>query len=164
MSTPAFRLRLPCIPYVPAIEGSLISSCSVHPAPGPCFIPPVPPPPPPSFGCYELEVAPKTAVGGVGFSLAASISYPNRDETGVCQPLINITLFTPSAADREASRGGGGGSDSSSESSGTPEGPPAGSIEFYVLVDIECSTYEPKITKYWKKLVYDENTYLVYWL
>lgn len=163
MSTPAFRLRLPCIPYVPAIEGSLVSSCSVHPLPGPCFIPPVPPPPPPSFGCYELEVEAGTIGQGITFGVGATVSYPNRAETGVCEPVISIQLRLPSGKDRENSRNKGGGSISSSGSGG-PIGPPTGSTEFSVLVDIECNVSTCEITKYFKKLAYDNATYIVYWM
>ncbi len=170
MSTPAFRLRLPCIPYVPAIEGSLISSCLVDPPPGPCFIPPVPPPPPPSFGCYELRVTAQTSSGGLDFHIEADVTYPDRDETGLCEPIVNITLFTPSGKDSDKSRqpgggGGGGVSGSSSSGSGGPGLPSTpGRTAFYVLVDVECDDYTCEITKYFKKLEYNNSSYIVFWM
>lgn len=161
MSTPAFRLRLPCIPYVPAIEGSLISSCSLHPPPGPCFIPPVPPPPPPSFGCYELSVETTTIAVGTAFALTASISYPKRAETGVCQPVINLQLKLP----KGGSGGGGSTSSGSSSSSGGPSpGPATGYVRFALLADVVCNETYCTITKYFKNFDYNTETHLVSWV
>jgi hypothetical protein len=92
--------------------------------------------------------------------MEAGVSYPNREETGFCQPVINITLFMPSGKDRDKS-GGGGGSSPSSSSSG--DGGVPGNTEFMVLVDIACHDSTCEITKYYKKLLYDDNTYIVYW-
>lgn len=160
MSKPAFRLRLPCIPYVPAIEGSLISSCSLHPPPGPCFIPPVPPPPPPSFGCYEITANGSVVNSGTEFSIDASISYPNRSETGFCQPVITLQLWQPNGNDRG---GGGGGSAPSGSGSGGGGDVTPGNTKFALLVDVVCSSYDCTITKYYKNFEYDNGTYIVYW-
>ena len=157
MSDPAFRLRLPCIPFVPKIEGSLISSCSVRPVPGPCFIPPVPPPPPPSFGCYEMGVSAGTTATGGQFSISASVSYPYRAETGFCQPVITINLHIPK-------KGGGTSSSSNSSGSGSGPGPGPGKVRFVLLADVACNESTCEITKYFKNLDYDTETYLVYWV
>lgn len=162
MSKPAFRLRLPCIPYVPAIEGSLISSCSMHPPPGPCFIPPVPPPPPPSFGCYEVTANGSVTNSGTSFGLSASVEYPNRSETGLCQPVINIKLKLPNAGDRGG--GGGGGSGGSSGSGGGGGGGTPNNTQFALLVDVVCDSDYCTITKYYKNFEYDRDTLIVYWV
>lgn len=166
---PAFRLRLPCIPYVPAIEGSLVSSCSVHPPPGPCFVPPVPPPPPPSFGCYEIEVQATTGNKGTKFGLSAEVSYPNRGETGICQPLITINLNQPKGSDggpQPTPTPTPSDSLSSSSSGEGPPGPPGtpGRTEFSVLVDIVCEIDTCEIEKFYKNLEYDDETFIVYWI
>ena len=98
---------------------------------------------------------------GTDFAFNASISYPNRAETGVCQPVINIQLKIPNADDS----GGGKHKHSSSSSSSGPPGPGTpGRTQFTVLVDVSCNLTSCYITKYYKKLEYDTKSLIVYWL
>lgn len=93
----AFPLRLPCIPAIPAISGSLVSSCYLKPPPTP---PPGPYPPAlpplPGFGCYGLTINTQVqTVTPPAYDLTAAISYPDQAETGICKPQIDFTLKVP---------------------------------------------------------------------
>jgi len=113
-----------------------------------------------------LRVTAQTSSGGLDFHIEADVTYPDRDETELCEPVINITLFTPSGKDSDKSRkgGGGGGSGSSSGSGGGDLPSTPGRTAFHVLVDVACDEETCEITKYFKKFEYDDGSYIVYWM
>jgi len=113
----AFRFRSECpdVPSIDAIEGSLIFDCDVDPAPPPIYeFPlyefPMPNPPGFDFGCYSPQVIvnftelslssdPSTSaivvVGRPSFSV--EVIYPNREETGQCEPVFVFNVAFPRA-------------------------------------------------------------------
>lgn len=97
----AFPLRSDCpfIPIIPKIEGTLVPACSsspiILPPPGPIyevpiFVFPLPNPPSADFGCYALQVQTHNVPGGPPF--VATVTYPNRNRTGQCQPVIDFGI------------------------------------------------------------------------
>jgi hypothetical protein len=104
----AFPERSDCIvPSIPAVSGSLVSSCLIENPPPPTFIidPPFVPPTTFDFGCYETKLL--TSVTGIIYTdtaplptnlVNANVFYPHFDETGVCEPNIDIDFKVPCTA------------------------------------------------------------------
>jgi len=98
----AFPERPDCsdVPSITAIEGSLTDPSQVvdePPAPVcefPFFDFPPPDPPNNDFGCFEFTLVP-TITEGSEPAFTASITYPNEDETGKCQPEFNLEIEVP---------------------------------------------------------------------
>lgn len=100
----AFRLKSSCpVPSNAAIDGSLVSSCEVSLAPDPiCEFPifdPVPVVPPGfTFGCYQptiKEAIYKTPIGNGIKEFKAAITFPNKSDTGFCEPEFEFSVQFP---------------------------------------------------------------------
>lgn len=109
----AFPFKSDCpVPSIDAITGSLVASCLVSSPPDPIFeFPndfPVPPPPGFNFGCYEPSVRVRFQSATISTdpetseqvilsqpSFGVNVLYPNRDETGLCQPVFEFLVRFP---------------------------------------------------------------------
>jgi len=94
------------IPSVEAITGSLVSSCSLKPPIDPIFEFPLdfPLPAPTNFniGCWQMpdpsvDFGEAGSVGGslVEPSFGVHVKYPNRSETGFCEPVLDFYIRLP---------------------------------------------------------------------
>jgi hypothetical protein len=159
---PAFRLRLPCIPVVPPLTSvmsslTLVKNCHIDIPIIPIILPPPPPPPPPGMGCFASNVKTKVQPD-VTFDLTVERTYPNLQETGICEPLFTITLKVPGGPHNPSNNTGGGGgsnpSHSHSSMSAQPRHTDLQCDSMDVLVDITCNPDDCTITKYYKKICY----------